>query len=385
MPDNNKKMHKGQAVKMVVDAKEDYYNNFRHSASRARPKPKNRKKKVNPKYKQKQFINRAKALGLIIAASIIGTTFFSSIKDKLFLNIGYQPPVNDPTITDIGDNPWVDDVINNNDASIDEDSVTIERKYDRLDFINYREHCYQDTYGGQKYLFLTDDFMYELAEYALDSLDSAFIQAGKKPIDGSSTLPAFLTEEFLMGVTYSESSKRVCTLDGRPLKLPEGKSPLEYNGAIGVLQQKPEFREDGDKYIRSIIGREAFEQLYEGLDVDGADPLISMYRAIANYTRYYHSYLYNGSNAQQLIGEENVYIGAIACYNQGEGAFASWMKKDRISKFWDYAQKSVYVNNIKRHMLRYQVWALESEYRLPNDKERPHILPEFDHYDDVVR
>ena len=359
MSDNRQKKH-NRPVGVVREGYSDYVKYHKPSVSQTKTQPLKKsvskkvctKKKVNTKHKK---VRKGNKVAIFLLATTLGITFFISNRDNLYFNLGF-----------IGEDSRVEE--NDSLDKYPQPPHDKERLYDRDDFINYKEHCIEGSYGSERYLFLTDEYLYEMAEYAIRSLDEAFLKAGKKVIANGSSLPEFLTEEFLMGVTMSESSKRVCSLGGTPLGLPDNMDISNYGGALGLMQQKDGFRDDGDRYIHNLLGDDAYKEFTDGIDLNSVDPLISMYRAIANYTRYYDNYLYRGSPAESLIGKDKIITGAIACYNKGEGTFSSWISKDSIGQFWHYAEESGYVNNISKYMIKYEKWAKDVGYKNTNTK-----------------
>ena len=342
MPDNRQKPHKTIVSKEKYGSQSTNYSKKSSSSKKPVAKKLNAKKKVNKKHKK---VKKGSRVAIFLLATTLGVSFIIGNKNNMYFSLDFT----------------------NDDTKIEEkesaDVAYKQRSFDREDFINYKKHCVEGSYGSERYLFLPDEYLYEMAEYAINSLDEAFIKVGKKVIANNSSLPEFLTEEFLMGVIVGETSKRVCSLDGTPIGLPEDMKVSEYGGAIGIMQQKEDFRNDGDRYMRKLLGDDSYSKLVEGIDLDGADPLISMYRAIANYTRYYDNYLYAGSPAERCIGKDNIITGAIACYNKGEGTFSSWMSDENIDKFWHYAENSSYVDNILKYMNKYEKWAKSMGYK----------------------
>jgi hypothetical protein len=91
---------------------------------------------------------------------------------------------------------------------------------------------YVDTYDGQEYLFCTRDYVYQLAQQALNNCEQLFANdPAVKDMGKNGFYQDFFDEDMLAAITYTESTFRVQKTNGQPLE--------SHTGALGMCQVEP--------------------------------------------------------------------------------------------------------------------------------------------------
>ena len=205
----------------------------------------------------------------------------------------------------------------------DEDVLTEE------ELLDYKDYCYIGNYGDKRYLFCPEEYVLALAEHSLDKLNTLYKSSGDMSLlENGECIPDCITPELLAAICFTESSYRVESTNGLPLGA--DRDCAASNRAEGILQQKPDFVTDADRYSRMYGG--------EGYTLeDRYNPLKAMEMCITNLTRIYRGYLQPDCQTYKNLGatsyRDEVLTGAlIVAYNQGEGSMQSWAKSGKLSK-----------------------------------------------------
>ena len=195
--------------------------------------------------------------------------------------------------------------------------------------LDYESYCYVGNYGSKQYLFCPEEYVLKLAEYSIDKLNKLYKNSGKMELlDNGKCIPDCITPELLAAICFTESTYRVESVKGLPLGADRDCSAS--NRAEGMLQQKPVFVEDANRYSLK----------YGGTGYDNEDrynPLTAMEMCVTNLTRIYRAYLQPDCTTYKNLGatssKDDKLLGAlIVAYNQGEGSMQKWAKSGDLVK-----------------------------------------------------
>ncbi len=147
-----------------------------------------------------------------------------------------------------------------NDTALFAPEESTEDEEDMVDVQTYVSY-----YNGREYNFCTEDYVLELAEDAIDAVNSAFGEAGMNPlVPGSKNyLPEYLDKYVLAGLAMTESSFRINETDGDPL--------MSSANARGMCQCKEDTLDYVKWYAKSVLN---VDIPYDFDDLD--DPAVSM-------------------------------------------------------------------------------------------------------------
>lgn len=278
------------------------------SKSKAKRKVVNRKKKFKPTPKNTLLM-------LLIGTSLAGVMYAGA--NEMQLGVGAEslkPTYGISAQGELGE--------------VKEPSSNEDNDYSEQELLDYKEYCYIGNYGDNKYLFCPEEYVLALAEHSIDKLNALYKSSGEMPIlENGECIPSCITPELVSAICFTESSYRVESASGRPLGI-DRDCPAS-DRAEGILQQKPDFVTDADRYSRMYGG--------EGYSLDDRyNPLKAMEICVSNLTRIYRAYLQKGCDTYSNLGarssDDEVLLGAlIVAYNQGEGAMQKWARNGNLS------------------------------------------------------
>lgn len=219
------------------------------------------------------------------------------------------------------------------------------------ELLNYKDYCYYDYYGKTKYLYCPEEYVLKLAEYSIDKLNKQFKDSGMKVLENGECIPDVISPELLAGICMMESSYRVERHDG--LALGKDRNVRASNRAEGMMQQKPGFVSDANRYSKMHGGN--------GYSVeDRHNPLKAMEICVTNLTRIYRAYLMEGSATNKALTKnsesDDLLIGAmIIAYYQGEGNMTKWAKSGILDDVIEKPHKTnsygaAYYRTVKKYM-----------------------------------
>lgn len=224
----------------------------------------------------------------------------------------------------------------------------------------YEDYCYVGKYGDKSYLFCPEEYILEIAEHSIDKLNEQYKSSGEMSLlENGECIPDIITPELLAAICFTESSYRVESATGLPLGADRNVSASDR--AEGILQQKPAFVSDADRYSRMYGG--------EGYTLeDRYNPLTAMEMCVTNLTRIYREYLRSGCQTYKNLvangADEDTILGAlIVAYNQGEGSMQSWAKSGKlVSALENYHNTDKYGADYYRMVMDNLEDILEEDY-----------------------
>ncbi len=197
-----------------------------------------------------------------------------------------------------------------------------------VSLLEYKDYCYIGNYGDNKYLFCPEEYVLQIAEHSINKLNQLYKSSGDMTLlENGECIPDIITPELLAAICFTESSYRVECTGGIPLGATRNVSASDR--AEGILQQKPDFVKDADRYSRMYGG--------EGYSLeDRYNPLTAMEMCVTNLTRVYRAYLQKDCDTYKNLGaqssNDDVLLGAlIVAYNQGEGSMQYWAKTGKLA------------------------------------------------------
>jgi len=159
----------------------------------------------------------------------------------------------------------------NEDPKLPEDKpgqTQIQTQRPDAGYIAPQDGMYQDTFGGEDYIFCTTDYVYQLAGQALDFCEQTFASDPEiKDMGKNGFYQSFFNEDMLAAISFTESSFRVKKANGQPLE--------SSTGALGMCQVEPITIDTINSWLPDTMGVRNLSYTKE----DAKDPLKALQMA----------------------------------------------------------------------------------------------------------